>query len=90
MLSGNRQKNLYIPELHNNDYSFFDVLREIKKPNLDKMLKRKEFTFIDLFAGIDGIIISFESKQDLGFNGKCIFTGKIKPRMIEVYKKIFC
>jgi DNA (cytosine-5)-methyltransferase 1 len=80
----------HIPELNNNDYTIFDVLKELDQPNSGQIEKQKEFTFIDLFAGIGGIRLGFEQAcQDLGFNGKCIFTSEIKPHAIKVYKENF-
>lgn len=51
---------------------------------------RKELKFIDLFAGIGGIRIGFESAcRKYGFTPKCVFTSEIKDHAIKAYKDYF-
>lgn len=47
-------------------------------------IKKRNITFIDLFAGIGGIRIGME---DAGF--KCVFTSEINPHCQETYKNYF-
>ena len=41
-----------------------------------------DFTFIDLFAGIGGIRLGFET-----IGGKCVFSSEWDPIAQETYKK---
>lgn len=45
-----------------------------------KQTENPEFRFIDLFAGIGGIRISF---QELG--GKCVFASEFDPYAVKTY-----
>ena len=45
-------------------------------------MKRKEFKFIDLFAGIGGF---HQAMEQLG--GKCVFASEIDKYAIETYNK---
>jgi DNA (cytosine-5)-methyltransferase 1 len=50
----------------------------------------KTITFIDLFAGIGGFRLGFESAcKELGLNPRCVFTSEIKPHAIEIYHANF-
>ncbi len=50
----------------------------------------KAITFIDLFAGIGGIRLGFESAtKKLGLTTKCVFSSEIKPHAVSVYKENF-
>lgn len=80
-----------IPELHNNDYSFMEVLSELAKTkNVKHNKKQTNFTFIDLFAGLGGMRIGFEEAcKKLGLRSKCVFSSEIKSHAISVYKENF-
>lgn len=55
--------------------------------NCDTIIKNmdnKQFTFIDLFAGIGGIRLPYEK-----LGGKCVFSSEIDKRAIETYKANF-
>lgn len=55
-----------------------------------KNATQKTITFIDLFAGIGGIRLGFESAfNEAGFKTKCLMTSEIKPYAIEVLEKNF-
>ena len=74
----------------NEIYNFRFYPTKKQKENLTKISKQKEFTFIDLFAGIGGMRLGFEQAcKDLGFYGKCVFTSEIKPHAIKVYRENF-
>ena len=46
--------------------------------------------FIDLFAGLGGIRLGFESAfQSMGFQTDCVMTSEIKPYAVETLKKNF-
>ena len=45
---------------------------------------KKDFTFIDLFAGIGGIRMGAENA-----GGKCVFSSEIDPKAAKVYEKNF-
>lgn len=50
----------------------------------------KTITFIDLFAGIGGFRLGFESAcKELGLNPRCVFTSEIKPHAIDIYQANF-
>lgn len=56
------------------------ALREIaRKPETDT--RRNDFTFIDLFAGIGGIRLGFESQ-----GGRCVFTSEWDQYSQKTYK----
>ena len=80
-----------IPELHNNDYSFMEVLSGLAKTRSVKHNKKQtNFTFIDLFAGLGGIRLGFEEAcKKLGFRSKCVFSSEIKAHAVAVYKENF-
>lgn len=80
-----------IPELHNKDYSFMEVLSGLAKiKNIKHTRKQKKITFIDLFAGLGGIRLGFENAcKNLGLRTKCVFSSEIKQHAISVYKENF-
>lgn len=49
---------------------------------------RRTVSFIDLFAGIGGIRLGFESAlAERGLAGRCVLTSEIKPYAVEVLKQ---
>lgn len=51
---------------------------------------KKNVKFIDLFAGLGGMRIGFESAvRKLGYVPQCVFTSEIKPYAIEAYQHNF-
>ncbi len=51
---------------------------------------KKTVKFIDLFAGLGGMRIGFESAvRKLDSNPECVFTSEIKPYAIEAYQNNF-
>jgi DNA (cytosine-5)-methyltransferase 1 len=54
------------------------------------MSKKKKVKFIDLFAGLGGIRLSFEQAfQDLGYETECVLTSEIKPSAVKALKSNF-
>lgn len=49
-----------------------------------RLSSKKNFTFIDLFAGIGGIRMGAEKA-----GGKCVFSSEINPKAAKVYEKNF-
>ena len=50
----------------------------------------KKIKFIDLFAGMGGTRIGFETAaHKLGFNTECVLTSEIKPHAVEALKSNF-
>jgi DNA (cytosine-5)-methyltransferase 1 len=50
----------------------------------------KTITFIDLFAGIGGFRLGFESAcKELDLKPRCVFTSEIKPHAIDIYQANF-
>lgn len=50
----------------------------------------KNFTFIDLFAGVGGIRLGFEQAcRDMGSNAECVFTSEIDKWACRTYRKNF-
>ena len=47
-------------------------------------MRHSDFTFIDLFAGIGGIRLPYDS-----LGGKCVFSSEIDKWAIETYKANF-
>lgn len=56
------------------------LLARAEKPAFRPKKKKKDFTFIDLFAGIGGFRMAL---QNLG--GKCVFTSEWDPKAKETY-----
>lgn len=69
------------------DYAFEALLMHNEKTNLVKNNNKEtteSFTFIDLFAGIGGIRLAFES-----LGGKCVFSSENNKFCQETYLKNF-
>lgn len=50
----------------------------------------KKIKFIDLFAGLGGIRLSFEKAfKELGYETECVLTSEIKPSAIKALKENF-
>jgi len=53
-------------------------------------MKEKKVKFIDLFAGLGGIRLGFESAfKALGYTTECVMTSEIKPYAIETLNRNF-
>lgn len=58
--------------------------------NFNKDKQDKTVKFIDLFAGLGGIRIGFESAfREKGFDPVCVFSSEIKEYAIKAYKNYF-
>ena len=64
--------------------SLFDNLSEVPREILPPSEKWDSFRFIDLFAGIGGIRLGFES-----VGGRCIFSSEWDRKASETYKENF-
>lgn len=55
-----------------------------------KFRQMKVVTFIDLFAGMGGTRVGFESAcLNVGVKSECVFTSEIKEHAVDVYQKNF-
>ncbi len=55
-----------------------------------KRTANKDVKFIDLFAGLGGIRLGFETAfENHGFNPQCVFSSEIKEYAIKAYKKYY-
>jgi DNA (cytosine-5)-methyltransferase 1 len=61
-----------------------DTLRQAAESRLSKMASPAGFRFIDLFAGIGGLRIGFES-----VGGRCVFTSEWDLKCQETYAQNF-
>lgn len=53
-------------------------------------MPNKQYTYIDLFAGLGGIRLGFEQAlAEKGIRGKCVFTAEIKPHALRAYNTNF-
>ena len=53
-------------------------------------MKNKKVKFIDLFAGLGGIRLGFETAfQQKGFETACVLTSEIKPYAIKTLQHNF-
>lgn len=54
------------------------------------MGRKKEYTFIDLFAGLGGIRLGFlQALEERGLTGRCVFTSEIKAAAITALNHNF-
>ena len=60
------------------------ITADLPSPNIKKEKAKAKFTFIDLFAGIGGIRIGFES-----VGGKCVFTSEWDKQAQITYQANF-
>ena len=60
------------------------ILRESAAARLARQTPARDFRFIDLFAGIGGLRMGFES-----IGGRCVFTSEWDPRCQETYRLNF-
>lgn len=67
-----------------------DMFFENNKDDLKKNIKNNKVKFIDLFAGMGGLRLGFESVlNEQGIKTECILTSEIKPYAIKVLKDNF-
>ena len=53
-------------------------------------MRKKKYTFIDLFAGMGGIRLGFEQAfKERGFETECVLTSEIKPYAVQALKDNF-
>ena len=53
-------------------------------------MEKNIIKFVDLFAGLGGLRIGFESAfNDLGYKTQCVLTSEIKPHAIRALKENF-
>lgn len=64
--------------------AYAELLRENSEANSKKQAKIKSFTFIDLFAGIGGMRLGFESQ-----NGICVFSSEWDTHSQKTYEANF-
>lgn len=78
-----------ITDTYNKDYSFAGAVSGLTKNKKDNS-KQTNLTFIDLFSGLGGIRLGFESAcRNLGLSARCVFSSEIKPHAISVYIENF-
>jgi DNA (cytosine-5)-methyltransferase 1 len=57
---------------------------------MEEMVKQVEVRFIDLFAGIGGLRLAFESAcKEKSLKPNCVFTSEIKAHALKVYRNYF-
>lgn len=77
---------------YGNGDSFSEKCNDLMTVQVNKRIVSKNSTirFIDLFAGLGGIRIGFESAlQSLGYKTDCVLSSEIKPYAIKAYKQYF-
>ncbi len=67
-------------ELSVNDYILNSLMRSLSNQELQKKNINKEFTFIDLFAGIGGMRLAFEKN-----NGVCVYSNEWNKYSQQTY-----
>ncbi len=78
------KKPTYISHLHNNNFGFFELLKELEQPNLGKNLNSNKYKVASLFAGVGGIDLGF---QNAGF--KIEWANEIDPQACKTYNNNF-
>jgi len=73
-----------------------DYLDKLKASSKEVVLKEenkkksKSIKFIDLFAGLGGTRIGFESAcKEIGIESECVYTSEIKSFAVDIYKHNF-
>lgn len=92
-------KTIYITPTQNTDIELYAQGDSFSEKCLDlieaqisrrKRSSNKEVRFIDLFAGLGGIRLGFESAfRERGFNPICVFSSEIKDYAIKAYKNYY-
>lgn len=92
-------KTIYITPTLQDDIDHFATGKNFSEKCIDlistqiKRRKRsgnKTVKFIDLFAGLGGIRIGFETAfREKGFNPVCVFSSEIKDYAVKAYKNYF-
>ena len=92
-------KTIYITPTQHDDIekyaqgdSFSEKCMDLINTQLErrKRTSNKEVKFIDLFAGLGGIRLGFETAfREKGFEPKCVFSSEIKDYAIKAYKNYY-
>lgn len=92
-------KTIYITPTQNDEIELYAQGNSFSEKCIDlieaQISRRKrsadnEVRFIDLFAGLGGIRLGFESAfRDREFNPKCVFSSEIKEYAIKAYKTYY-
>ncbi|MCW6666237.1 DNA (cytosine-5-)-methyltransferase [Aerococcaceae bacterium NML190938] len=92
-------KTIYITPTQNDEIELYAKGNSFSEKCIDlieaQILRRKrtidnEVRFIDLFAGLGGIRLGFESAfRDRGLNPKCVFSSEIKEYAVKAYKTYY-
>lgn len=92
-------KTIYITPTQNDEIELYAQGNSFSEKCIDlieaQISRRKrsadnEVKFIDLFAGLGGIRLGFESAfRERGFNPNCVFSSEIKEYAIKAYKNYY-
>lgn len=92
-------KTIYITPTQNDEIELYAQGNSFSEKCIDlieaQIARRKrsadnEVKFIDLFAGLGGIRLGFESAfRERGFNPNCVFSSEIKEYAIKAYKNYY-
>ena len=92
-------KTIYITPTQNDEIELYAQGNSFSEKCIDlieaQISRRKrsadnEVRFIDLFAGLGGIRLGFESAfRERGFNPNCVFSSEIKEYAIKAYKNYY-
>lgn len=92
-------KTIYITHTQNNEIEVYAHGNSFSEKCIDliqaqiarrKRAENNEVKFIDLFAGLGGIRLGFESAfLEKGFKPKCVFSSEIKDYAVKAYKNYF-